>query len=129
MSSELEFIIGFLIGVIIGLPIAYFIITRFDYLAKVGEILYGLENRMWQIFNFRERLLSFTNKFNRDQKISAYKIIFRFLGEVLSEGKIDFSFLHNILRHEIMDKKRKGKKLFLSGFNYLKAFLEAKKEV
>lgn len=101
-----------------------FVITRFDYLAQVGRIIYE-KSGINEIYNFQERLSSFVEKFKQDQKVNGYKLVFRFLGNMLSNGEIDFSFLHKILRNEISSKE----KPLLRGYTYLKAFLEAKKEV
>jgi hypothetical protein len=106
----------------------YFVVTRFDYLSIVGERVnkYG---GIKEIYKFQERLTAFVNKFKADQKINGYKLIFRFIGRILTNGEIDFTFLHSILRKEIMQEKREGKNVYIGGYKYLKAFLEAKKEV
>ncbi|MDF2953876.1 MAG: hypothetical protein OD816_001121 [Thermodesulfobacterium sp.] len=106
----------------------YFVVTRFDYLSRVGNLInkYG---GIKEIYKFQERLNSYVSKFKAEQKINGYKLLFRFIGKMLMDGKIDFTFLHSILRKEIMDKKREGKNIYIGGYKYLKAFLEAKKEV
>jgi hypothetical protein len=112
----------------------YFVVTRFDYLNIVGERIYEYGG-IKEIYKFQERLMAFVNKFKADQKINGYKLIFRFIGRILTNGEIDFTFLHSILRKEIMEKKRKRDKkkeednIYIGGYKYLKAFLEAKKEV
>lgn len=106
----------------------YFVVRRFDYLFCVGEKLYQL-NSLREIHNFQQRLLRFVDKFNPDQKVSAYRLIFRFLDKMITEGEIDFSFLHHLLRQEIMNMKREERKYRLYGYRYLEAFLKAKKEV
>jgi len=99
------------------------LVTRLDLLARVGKQLKA-GNWFQSIFDFRERLLSFVDKFRSDQRVNGYKILFRFLARVLSDGDIDFAFLHNILRDEISIKKRQGKYPHLTGFSYLNAFLK-----
>jgi hypothetical protein len=102
----------------------YFVVTRFDYLSIVGECVnkYG---GIKEIYKFQERLTAFVNKFKQDQKINGYKLIFRFIGKMLTDGEIDFTFLRSILRKEIIQEKN----VYIGGYKYLKAFLEAKKEV
>jgi len=107
----------------------YFVVTRFDYLGKVGELINSKYGGIKEIYKFQERLASFVNRYKEEQKINGYKLIFRFIGKMLTDGEIDFTFLHSILRKEIMNKKREGKDVYISGYKYLKAFLEAKKEV
>lgn len=104
----------------------YFIVTRFDYLSKVGEKInqYG---GIRKIFNFEKRLDSFIQSYK--EKTSGYKLVFRFLGKMLADGEINFNFLHRILRNEISLNKRKNKSIHLYGYEYLKAFLKAKMEV
>jgi hypothetical protein len=101
----------------------YFVVTRFDYLSIVGKFIneYG---GIKEIYEFQKRLEYFVNKSKPDQKINGYKLIFRFIGRILTDGEIDFTFLHSILRKEIIQEKR-----YIGGYKYLKAFLEAKKEV
>jgi hypothetical protein len=106
----------------------YFVVTRFDYLNIVGERIYEYGG-IKEIYKFQERLMAFVNKFKADQKINGYKLTFRFIGRILTDGEIDFTFLHSILRKEIMQEKREGKNVYIGGYKYLKAFLEAKKEV
>jgi len=112
----------------------YFIVTRFDYLSIVGERVYEYGG-IKEIYEFQKRLEYFVHKSKPDQKINGYKLIFRFIGKMLTDGEIDFTFLHSILRKEIMEKKRKRDKkkeddnIYIGGYKYLKAFLEAKKEV
>ncbi len=105
-----------------------FVITRLDYLARVGALIYK-NNGLNEIYKFQQRLLSFVSTFGRDQIINGYKLIFKFLAKLLSEGEVDFTFLRRILRNEISQQKRKSETIYLGGYNYLKAFLEAKKEV
>ena len=104
----------------------YFVVTRFDYLSIVGELVneYG---GVKEIHKFQERLVAFVNKFKADQKINGYKLIFRFIGRILTNGEIDFTFLHSILRKEIIKEKREGKNVYIDGYKYLRAFLEAKR--
>jgi len=100
----------------------HFVVTRFDYLAKVGEILHR-EGRIKPVLDFKERLSCFVEKFKGEQKTTGFKIIFRFFGKMLSNGEIDFTFLHSLLRKEITQKKE----VRLSGYKYINAFLKAKK--
>ena len=107
----------------------YFVVTRFDYLSVVGKYIkeYG---GIKEIYKFQERLEAFVNKFKaKQQKINGYKLIFRFIGKMLTDGEINFTFLRSILRKEIMDRKRERKNIYIGGYKYLRAFLEAKKEV
>jgi len=106
----------------------YFVVTRFDYLSIVGERVYEYGG-VKEIYKFQERLETFVNKFKPDQKINGYKLIFRFIGKMLTDGEIDFTFLHSILRKEIIQAKGEGENVYIGGYKYLKAFLEAKKEV
>lgn len=106
----------------------HFVITRFDYLAKVGEMI-NEEGGVREIYNFKSRLNSFIEKFKKDQVVIGYKLIFRFLGKMLSEGNIDFIFLHSLLRKEINQKKKDNKIPYFTGYKYLNAFLKAKREV
>lgn len=103
----------------------YFVITRIDYLGKVGEKLY--KGGRWNLdcLNFQRRLLSFIERFKGKQKINGFRLIFRFLGKMFSEGEVNFTFLRSILRREITQKKEKT---ILGGYGYLKAFLEVRKE-
>ncbi|MGC8754687.1 MAG: hypothetical protein ACP5K0_05535 [Thermosulfidibacteraceae bacterium] len=103
-----------------------FIVTRFDYLGIVGKLI-NEKGGIKEVYNFQKRLLTFVDKFKKEQKVNGYKLIFRFIGKILSEGEIDFTFLHSILRREITHSGKE--KIYLSGYNYLNAFLEAKKEV
>lgn len=105
-----------------------FVITRFDYLGIVGRLIKE-KGGITEVYNFRERLLSFADRFETKQRINGYKLIFNFVGKMLSIGEVDFTFLHRILRNEIALGKRKGKTLNLGGYNYLQAFLKSKKEV
>jgi hypothetical protein len=95
------------------------IITRLDFLATVGK---ELKNRDWlkAIQDFKQRLLSFIKEFKDVQKINGYKLIFRFLSRMLAEGKIDFTFLHRVLRKEI--GKEENPRLW--GYSYINAFLK-----
>ena len=106
----------------------YFVVTRFDYLSVVGKFInkYG---GVKEIHKFQERLEAYVNKFKAEQKINGYKLIFRFIGKMLTDGEIDFTFLRSILRKEIMEKKREGENIYIGGYKYLKAFLEVKKGV
>jgi len=105
------------------------LITRLDFLARVGKQLE--ENWFKKIFDFRERLQAFVKEFHPGQKVNGYKIVFRFLAKLLSDGEVDFAFLHNILRKEVndvkRDPKRKDKDLYLGGFSYIDAFLKEAK--
>jgi len=106
------------------------LVTRLDYLARVGD---QLRKGDWfkSVFDFSKRLQSFVNKFRTDQRVNGYKIVFRFLTKLLSDGEVDFAFLHNILRKEVndakRDPKRKDKDLYLGGFSYIDAFLKEAK--
>ncbi|OQX52911.1 MAG: hypothetical protein B5M53_07615 [Candidatus Cloacimonas sp. 4484_209] len=95
------------------------VVTRLDFLAKVGE---ELKSGDWlrTIRNFKQRLDFFVKEFKDLQKINGYKLIFRFLSRILTEGKTDFTFLHRILRKEI--SKKEGPKL--QGYFYINAFLK-----
>lgn len=99
------------------------IVTRFDFLARVGQRLKS-NNRIRSIFAFKQRLQSFINEFSTDQKVNGYKIIFKFLAKLLANGEVNFSLLHRILRKEVTRSKRKNRPVYLLGFAYLDAFLK-----